>query len=405
MVIRMSHSALSIILLICSVGSLFFASAASKTYQWKKMYQFPLEGKNIAKECKLPNGSPICCSALDGHFVTNKTDLSDRRKKRRSNCRTTRVYESSDYEKRHLEAAQTVKGVGPLWSFVQSSEEMKAAKDWLADVKSLMTEEHYGTKLEPNTTHLSRFIVTEECNDAAATTTIEYIEPISITARHPFAWSYSGCDNNVAKKGFKKWASKETRTHLCDTDFVVLANKKWTQNAAKRYFFDAGSSTFDSSGWWFMCGYSQVGVVFDHAYSYEYTLLEPEDYWSRVPMKYKSRFSFFNVPASADPNSENNPLRLIKTTAKPKDFVSFKLDIDTPAIENPMAYDILSNPTWANLIDEFFFELHFDCEIMNLCAWVQKGKRTMNGEHLYRHQALQFFLHLRQQGIRAHIWV
>ena len=122
-------------------------------------------------------------------------------------------------------------------------------------------------------------------------------------------------------------------------------------------------------------------------------------------MKYKSRFSFFNVPASADPMSENNPLRLIKTTAKPKDFVSFKLDIDTPTIENPMAWDILTNPTWANLIDEFFFELHFDCEIMNLCAWVQKGERTMNGNHLYRHQALQFFLKLREKGIRAHIWV
>ena len=148
-----------------------------------------------------------------------------------------------------------------------------------------------------------------------------------------------------------------------------------------------------------------MGVIFDHAYSYEYTLLEPEDYWSRVPMKYKSRFSFFNVPASADPMSENNPLRLIKTTAKPKDFVSFKLDIDTPTIENPMAWDILTNPTWANLIDEFFFELHFDCEIMNLCAWVQKGERTMNGNHLYRHQALQFFLKLREKGIRAHIWV
>ena len=233
-------------------------SAAGKTYQWKKMYQFPLEGKNIAKDCKLPNGSPICCSALDGHFVTNKTDSSERRKKRRSSCRTTRVYESSEYEKRHLKAAQTVKGVGPLWQFVQTPEEILAATNWLKDVKSLMTEDNYGSRLDPNTTHLSRFIVTEECTNAPPTTTIEYIEPISITARHPFAWSWSGCDNNVARKGFKKWKQKDKRTHLCDTDFVVLANKKWTNSAVKRYFFDAGSSTFDSSGWWFMCGYSQV---------------------------------------------------------------------------------------------------------------------------------------------------
>lgn len=227
------------------------------------MYQFPLEGKNIIKECKLPNGSPICCSALDGQFVVNKVnktkvDWHERRRRRRNVCRTTRRYISSALEKRHLKAAQTITGVGPLWKFVQSAEEMLAATDWLRDVKSLMTENQDGSALEPNSTHLSRFIVTEDCGEGGITKTIEYIEPLTITARHPFAWSWSGCDNNVAKKGFKKWAQKETRTHLCDTDFIVLANKKWTQNAGKRYFFDAGSSTFDSSGWWFMCGYSQV---------------------------------------------------------------------------------------------------------------------------------------------------
>jgi hypothetical protein len=255
-----SHDLFQMLLLI-ALASHFFASAAkgSKTYQWKKMYQFPLEGQNIMKDCKLPNGSPICCSALSGHF--NKTTTGgdrERRKKRRGKCITTRTYESSDYEMRHLEAAQTLKGVGPLWNFVQSPEEMLSATNWLQDVKSLMTEDHYGAALEPNQTHLSRFIVTEDCGDAGSTSSVEYIEPITVTARHPFAWSWSGCDNNVAKKGFKKWARKDKRTHLCDTDFVVLANKQWTQNSAKKYFFDAGSSTFDSSGWWFMCGYSQV---------------------------------------------------------------------------------------------------------------------------------------------------
>jgi hypothetical protein len=244
--------------LFAALGS-HLGVSCGKTYQWKKMYQFPLEGTNVIKNCKLPNGSPICCSALDEHFVVNKTAVGGRRKKRRrAKCVTTRTYQSSDYEKRHLKAAQTLKGVGPLWNFVQSSEEMLDATIWLQDVKSLMIDDHYGIALEPNSTHLSRFIVTEDCGDEGSTTTVEYIEPITVTARHPFAWSWSGCDNNVAKKGFKKWGRKDKRTHLCNTDFIVLANKKWTQNAAKRFFFDAGSSTFDSSGWWFMCGYSQV---------------------------------------------------------------------------------------------------------------------------------------------------
>ena len=260
--VTLNHCLFHVLLLFALAAQPFVSAKGSKTYQWKKMYQFPLEGNNIQKDCKLPNGSPICCSALDGHF--NKTNMGDkRRKKRRGKCFTTRTYESSDYEIRHLKAAQTLRGVGPLWNFVQSPEEILAASDWLQDVKSLMSESHYGSALEPNRTHLSRFIVTEDCGDAGTTTTIEYIEPITVTARHPFAWSWSGCDNNVAKKGFKKWLRKDKRTHLCDTDFVVLANKKWTESSTKKYFFDAGSSTFDSSGWWFMCGYSQVNYEFD----------------------------------------------------------------------------------------------------------------------------------------------
>lgn len=31
------------------------------------------------------------------------------------------------------------------------------------------------------------------------------------------------------------------------------------------------------------------------------TLLEPRDYWSRVPAKYKPLWHFYNTPISADP--------------------------------------------------------------------------------------------------------
>ena len=41
------------------------------------------------------------------------------------------------------------------------------------------------------------------------------------------------------------------------------------------------------------------------------------------------------------------------------DFVSFKLDIDHPDTEMPVALGMLSDPTLAALVDEFFFELHF----------------------------------------------
>jgi hypothetical protein len=45
--------------------------------------------------------------------------------------------------------------------------------------------------------------------------------------------------------------------------------------------------------------------------------------------------------------------------ANPADFVSFKLDIDHPDTEMPIALSLLSDPVFAELVDEFFFELHF----------------------------------------------
>ena len=41
------------------------------------------------------------------------------------------------------------------------------------------------------------------------------------------------------------------------------------------------------------------------------------------------------------------------------DFVSFKLDIDHPDTEIPIALSLLQDPNLAAMVDEFFFELHF----------------------------------------------
>lgn len=52
-------------------------------------------------------------------------------------------------------------------------------------------------------------------------------------------------------------------------------------------------------------------------------------------------------------------MRLLQQIAVPGDFVAFKLDIDHPAMEMPLALSLLSDPSLAALVDEFFFELHF----------------------------------------------
>jgi len=173
---------------------------------------------------------------------------------------------------------------------------------------------------------------------------------------------------------------------------------------SKHYLFDAGTSTFDSSLYWFTCGYSQRGVSFDQVYGWEMTLLEPTKYWSLVPAKWKPYWHFHNVPVAADVSHPDSPLRYIQQLARPQDFVAFKLDIDHPDMEMPIAMKLLQDPAVTALVDEFFFELHFRCEVMTSCGWGKRVPKHSHGLELVRSKVLRFFIELRQKGIRAHIW-
>lgn len=150
--------------------------------------------------------------------------------------------------------------------------------------------------------------------------------------------------------------------------------------------------------------YSQRKVAFDQDYGYEYTLLEPQDFWKRVPNRVKPIYHFFNAPISAGADDDMSPLRFIKEIATEDDFVAFKLDVDTPVVEIPQAMAILQDPQVNKLIDEFFFELHFRCEIMMYCGWGTGMPLEYAGLKLDRVHAMGYFRDLRKLGIRAHIW-
>jgi hypothetical protein len=64
---------------------------------------------------------------------------------------------------------------------------------------------------------------------------------------------------------------------------------------------------------------------------------------------------------------------------------------------------MLEDESLIELIDEFFFELHFNCEIM--MPWWRTGQhKSFMGLPLDRFHALDLFLKLRKKGVRAHIW-
>lgn len=148
----------------------------------------------------------------------------------------------------------------------------------------------------------------------------------------------------------------------------------------------------------------QRKIPFDQEYGYEYTLLEPQDFWKRVPAFVKPFYHFFNAPIAPGLNDEMSPLWFIKNIATPDDFVAFKLDVDTPVLEIPLALALAKNEEVARLVDEFFFELHFRCEFLMTCGWGSRMPEEYQGLKLERYSAMKFFQDMRVQGTRAHFW-
>jgi hypothetical protein len=75
---------------------------------------------------------------------------------------------------------------------------------------------------------------------------------------------------------------------------------------------------FDSSLFWFTCGYSQRKIGFDQVFGFELTLLEPKDYWSKVPAKWLPFWHFYNTPIANDPEHAYSPVRILKSIATPQ---------------------------------------------------------------------------------------
>ena len=105
---------------------------------------------------------------------------------------------------------------------------------------------------------------------------------------------------------------------------------------------------------------------------------------------------------------QTHPLPLLLSAgqqlAVEEDFVSFKLDIDTPSVEIPIALALAQDPYSIRLVDEFFFELHFQCELNRYCGWGKRVPKEFMGQPLDRPATLKLFSNMRRHGIRAHIW-
>lgn len=339
-------------------------------------------------------------------------------------CKRVRKYIQSPYEKRHYEKTLELLELYPKYEerrqafleFITGAKEVEETKTWLHRVEVRMASAVDLEVTPEDLKYLSRFATTISCYNAEPyTLPLEFIEPLSIHFRHPFGLAKLANINDIMKFPFNlheifaglNITEKQHHTTIANVDYIlVLSDDARHRLRSKHYFFDAGSSRWDSSLFWFVCAYLQRALRFDQLYAWEYTVMDPRDYWLNVPPLLKPILTFFNIPITEKEGSMENPLDFIKNTCTEQDFVSFKLDVDNPGVEIPIALSVANDPTVFNLIDELFFELHFNRELMTPAPQMMSPNlpHVYKGLRMDRVGAYDLFIKMRNNGIRAHAW-
>eukprot|EP01040_Poterioochromonas_malhamensis_P013134 gene13134-14417_t len=386
--------------------------------QWREV--------SVNFDCQF-NGKPICCSLLNSHHT--RTWRKSTNPTHRNPCKVSRQYKPSVYEERHKSLVERIHAMREKEEWERYLEIRKMLYEEYDDsikvlklVKKHMSAPHRSNFTDTSSAenhYLSRFLVTKSCAGGGSHTWVEYIEPLLFFARdiRGFLAAAEMRDPVLVSNSQEKIASylgpdvASTDYYLVSRDYVLLqdsgslAFSRPHSNTARHFLFDAGSSSFNTSLAWMLCAYQQRGISFDKAMAWEAKAVNATDYWSDVPPNLISRLHFYNTPISANYSETHSVLQQIDELAEEGDFVTFKLDVDTPSVELPIALEILRNSKYHKKIDEFFFELHFHCEVIGPCCWKNENiPKEINGFILDRLHAFNFFQELRYAGIRAHFW-
>lgn len=142
--------------------------------------------------------------------------------------------------------------------------------------------------------------------------------------------------------------------------------------------------------------FRRFGIKFDHIYAYEMLPHDPLLVQNAIPKQFKSAYHWINVGVQPLETSPHNPWNLLLDNFTEDDLVIVKLDIDTPAIEHPLAYQLLNNPRLAKLVDHFYFEHHVNQREL-APHW---GAVDQSVE-----ESFELFHQLRQKGVASHFWV
>lgn len=322
---------------ICVIFIIYiYGVSTSDCVHWGNKFDVPLDSNNVALNCLSPSGKPVCCEAIDetsqyginSRGVGNEfASVSNSIMEIADSCDITKEYFSSPQEIRDLDYSlrlQTIQDFDErfvkLLDYITSTEVVANSTAWLSRISYHMSNPQLYV-VNSNTQHhkddieyLSYFLVTKTCQKSGTLSWMEWIEPLTITARHPFALgrcrplsSYYKMKNDNSNTDSPAHGSRRKGLSVSrsNVDYVLLqsganfhqhnynTNGQY-QNVAtttikrgrtfnnfnstsyssnyhplkkivnkgiqppKFYMLDSGTSTFDSSLFWFTCGYSQV---------------------------------------------------------------------------------------------------------------------------------------------------
>lgn len=113
-------------------------------------------------------------------------------------------------------------------------------------------------------------------------------------------------DPNISTNSHRKISSylrPDPATKLFSREYILLQDSDSLAfsrpHSGRHFLFDAGSTSFDTSLAWMLCGYRQRGISFDKAMAWEMKEVKPTKYWSDVPLNLISLLHFSTTLQSA----------------------------------------------------------------------------------------------------------
>ena len=296
--------------------------------RWVRNFE-GVKSEHVDRKCNiLDDNTPVCCAARgqrnsnaeprgvgEEHLVA-KDELIELN----GRCSIERTYKPSPYEIRHLEFAATLMSISDasqrlesLLRFLTTPAEIAHNYEWLHYAKVLMQGGHI-EEGERARLVLSHFEVTRACRQPGGGVTSsswrEWIEPLSVHGRHPFAFASCRHIDAVARAypqrggadrggledvsgGAGRGSSGEVKAvSIMNVDYLVLLSNKMMHNLNgstpgvymeeiyeskqgaggeagsrrlrpfnRHLLLDAGTSYFQSSLSWLTCAYSQVDCL------------------------------------------------------------------------------------------------------------------------------------------------